>query len=41
MRKSDVKAMLMVTAGVMVAGILMYQFRDVGIVAQARDGYGA
>lgn len=41
MRKSDVKAMGMVIAGVMVAGMLMYQFRDVGLIAQARDGYGA
>ena len=33
------KATVPVVLGVMVAGFLMYQFRDVGVIAQARAGY--
>lgn len=39
-KKQDVKAVAVVTVGVMLAGFLMYQFRDVGLVAQASSGYG-
>lgn len=33
------KATVPVVIGVMVAGFLMFQFRDLSIVAQARAGY--
>lgn len=37
--KPVAKATVPVVLGVMVAGFLMYQFRDVGVIAQARAGY--
>lgn len=38
-KKADVKAVAVVTVGVMVAGFLMYQFRDIGLIRAARSGY--
>lgn len=38
-KKADLKAVGIVTVGVMLAGFLMYQFRDVQLVAQASAGY--
>lgn len=38
--KAQLKTVGAVVAGVILAGYAMYQFRDVGFVAQARDGYG-
>lgn len=40
MRKSDIKATIAVVAGVFIAGYAMYAFRDVGIVDNARRGFG-
>lgn len=40
MKKADFKLVGLMTAGVMLAGYLMYQFRDVGPVDQARSGFG-
>lgn len=39
MKKGDVKAMAIVVGGVMVAGLIMSQFRRVGLIDQARSGY--
>ncbi|SFN65136.1 hypothetical protein SAMN05216224_108140 [Thioclava dalianensis] len=38
-KKGDVKAVAVVMVGVMLAGFAMYQFRDIGLVSQARNGY--
>ena len=40
-KKSDLKAVAAVIVGVMAAGWIMYQFRDVGFIADARNGYDA
>jgi len=40
-KKGDVKLVATVAVGVFVAGLAMYQFRDVGLVGQARNGYGS
>lgn len=39
LKKQDVKGVGLVMVGVMLAGIAMYQLRDVGLIAQARAGY--
>ena len=39
MNKGQVKAIGGVVVGVMLAGFLMNQFRDIGIIAQAKQGY--
>lgn len=39
-KKSDIKAVAIVVAGVLAAGYIMYQFRDVGMIDEARSGYG-
>lgn len=39
LKKGDVKSVALVAVGVMVAGALMYQFRDIGVIAMARNGY--
>ena len=39
-KKGDIKAVGTIVAGVMLAGWVMYQFRDVGPIGQARAGYG-
>ena len=41
MKPAQLKMVATVVAGVMIAGWAMYQFRDVGIVAQARSGYSS
>lgn len=38
-KKGDVKAVAVVMVGVMLAGFAMYQFRDIGLIGQARNGY--
>lgn len=38
-KKGDVKAVAIVMVGVMLAGFAMYQFRDVGLVNDARAGF--
>lgn len=38
-KKGDVKAVAIVMVGVMLAGFAMYQFRDVGLVSDARAGF--
>ncbi|MEJ5217113.1 hypothetical protein WG622_02580 [Cognatishimia sp. D5M38] len=38
--KAQLKMLLTVTAGVIAAGYVMSQFRDVGVIADARDGFG-
>lgn len=38
-KKTDAKLVALVAGGVFVAGLLMSQFRDVGVVAMANDGY--
>jgi hypothetical protein len=40
-KKQDVKAVGVVVVGVLIAGFLMKQFSDVGVVDTARSGYGA
>jgi hypothetical protein len=40
MNKSTLKHVGIVAAGVMLAGFVMAQFSDVGVVAQARHGFG-
>ena len=37
--KSAVKQTAVVALGVMLAGVIMYQFRDVGVINMARSGY--
>lgn len=39
MNKSHVKHVGLTVVGVMLAGLVMYQFRDVGLINQARSGY--
>lgn len=39
-KKTDVKLVALVAAGVMLAGYAMYQFRDVGFIDEARSGFG-
>ncbi|WP_255729313.1 MULTISPECIES: hypothetical protein [unclassified Epibacterium] len=39
LKKQDVKSVGLVTVGVMLAGFVMYQLRDVSVIAQARAGY--
>ena len=39
LKKTDVKLLGVVTAGVVLAGFLMNQFADVAVVANARDGF--
>lgn len=39
LKKSDVKSVGLVAAGVMLAGFAMFHMRDIGIVAQMRAGY--
>lgn len=38
-KKQDLRAVAIVTVGVMLAGFLMFQFRDVQLVGQASAGY--
>ena len=38
-KKGDIKLVGLVALGVVVAGFAMYQFRDIGLIAQARAGY--
>lgn len=38
--KGDLKTVLLVAAGVFVAGLAMAYASDVGIVSKARDGFG-
>jgi len=38
--KGDFKTVGIVGAGVILAGWLMYQFRDVSFIDQSRSGYG-
>ena len=40
-KKGDVKAVAIVTAGVFLAGFAMYMLRDNDLVDQARSGFGA
>jgi len=40
LKKTDVKAVAVVVVGVMLAGFIMFQFRDVQLIGTARDGYG-
>jgi len=39
LKKQDIKSVAIVTVGVMLAGFVMFQLRDVGVIAQARAGY--
>lgn len=39
-KKQDVKAVGVVVAGVMLAGLIMSQFADFGAVHKARSGFG-
>jgi len=41
MKPAQIKMLLTVTAGVMLAGFLMDAGRDIGIVASARNGFGS
>lgn len=38
-KKGDLKAVAIVTVGVMLAGFVMFQFRDVGVIGQSRAGF--
>lgn len=38
-KKADIKGVAVVMIGVIAAGFVMYQFRDIGLIAQARAGY--
>lgn len=40
-KKAEIKMVAFVAVGVVLGGWAMAQFRDVGFIAQARDGYGA
>jgi hypothetical protein len=40
-KKSDLKAVGVVTVGVMLAGFLMFQLREIRTVQQASAGFGA
>lgn len=37
----DLKTVALVAAGVIVAGYVMYTFRDVQVISDTRDGFGA
>jgi hypothetical protein len=39
MKRADVKSVALVVAGVFVAGLVMNQFRNVGLVNMAINGY--
>jgi|TARA_Y100001001_G_scaffold31345_1_gene26090 hypothetical protein len=39
-KKTDIKFVALVAVGVMIAGYAMYQFRDVELIDNARNGYG-
>ena len=39
-KRADVKMVGLVALGVMVAGLAMWQFRDVALIGDARNGYG-
>lgn len=39
-KKTDLKLVAMVAIGVMVAGYAMHMFRDVGVVDDAKRGFG-
>lgn len=39
MKKADIKAVVTVTAGVVLAGFLMHQLRGIAPVAQASAGF--
>lgn len=38
-KTADLKGVAVVVVGVVAAGLLMYTFRDVGLIANARNGY--
>ena len=38
-KTADIKGVAVVVVGVMAAGLIMYTFRDVGVIASARSGY--
>jgi hypothetical protein len=38
--KPILKASVPVVLGVLIAGMIMHNFRDVGVIAQSRAGYG-
>lgn len=38
-KKTHVTHVALTVVGVMLAGLAMYQFRDVGLINQARSGY--
>lgn len=40
-KKADIKAVAAVVVGVIVAGYIMQQFRDVSVINDSRNGYGA
>ncbi|WP_321363547.1 hypothetical protein [uncultured Celeribacter sp.] len=40
MKKTDLKLVALVMAGVVAAGFLMNQFEDIGIVSDAKRGFG-
>jgi hypothetical protein len=39
LKKQDIKSVALVSVGVMLAGFVMFQLRDMSIIAQARAGY--
>ena len=39
MKKTDAKLVVLVAAGVFVAGLVMNQFSNVAVVGMAKDGY--
>lgn len=39
-KKTDIKLMAIVAAGVIAAGFIMHQFRDVDFIDQANSGFG-
>lgn len=38
-KKTDIKFVGLVALGVMIAGYAMYQFRDIELIEQARNGF--
>jgi hypothetical protein len=38
-KSADIKGVAVVVIGVMAAGLIMFTFRDVGLINQARSGY--
>tara|TARA_R110002074_G_scaffold8131_19_gene34100 strand:- start:827 stop:952 length:126 start_codon:yes stop_codon:yes gene_type:complete len=38
-KSADIKGVAVVVVGVMAAGLIMYTFRDVGLIANSRSGY--